>query len=265
MSSVTHYGDRYWDIAVYDQSSAKERSDDSRITTGVYAMVYQAGTKTLATLYKDDRRVNTLSNPISRSDFATYEGLKFYSAETSLDIVLHHSDGTVAVHRAVPYDLHSLGMDRSNPFKCMVVPFAASDNTETDLSVDFPYDSWIKKAALYVRTADSGETLNLGLLSSETAGDADGLLVSASVNGTGWVKPIAYTVGSNETYVSTTTYGTLMARGIVGTDAASDFGLAGGVPGHVVTGSNAVSLSVTHSASAPTSVGEAYVWFDELR
>lgn len=59
-----------------------------------------------------------------------------------------------------------------------------ADNTEVDLGVDVPSDALVEYAYINVTTAEATattKTLDVGLLSSESGGDADGFLDGVSV------------------------------------------------------------------------------------
>jgi hypothetical protein len=249
------YNDTKYDIALYDLDAVG--SLGGKITSGALVFVYTASSKTLATLYSDTKRTS-LTNPISRSQFGTDTAVKFFAAASSFDIVVALSDGSMGKWSAVSPSIHRLQVSRSGDQKLFVIPFGASDVTEVDTTIDLPKNFWVKDCFIEVVTVDATETIDVGLLSTETSGDADGLLSTVSVATSGFVKPYATTAGSNEKYVSTFSYGALMGAGVVGTDAASDFGL-GFLAGHIVTGSNAVSVTYTGSAASDTAAGYIYI------
>lgn len=259
--AMADFHDEKYDIAVFDQTAVG--SLGSEITTGVLAFVYSAGTKTLATLYSDDKRTS-LSNPITRSQFASDDMLKFYVAASSVDIVLAHSDGSLGKWTSVAPSTHRLLLDRSGVDKCIIFPFSANDNDEADTGLDLPLMSKVTDIIVETVTADSTETLDVGLLSTETSGDADGLIVSASVSTAALVGTTEVTDGTSEDYVSAARCGALMGLGSTGTDSANDFGQPGCV-GHIVSGSNATSISYTGSSGSDTAAGYVYVFFKHLR
>jgi hypothetical protein len=256
------FGDYRYEIRVTDQRSLDGYSPTGDITSGVFYIVMDAGTKTASTIYKDGRRT-ALTNPVSRTQFATDGKVVFYGPNTSYDIYLAHSDGSVAFYQSVTISTHVLAIDRTGVDKCLVVPFGASDNAETDTGIDLPVGAYVTDCRLYVRTTDATETISVGLLSSETAGDADGLLAGVSVATAGWPALVTYTAGSNETYLATNLYGALIASGSVGNDVATDVGSLA-MKGHVVTGANAKSVTYTGSAGSDTAAGEIYVFFKQL-
>lgn len=252
-----------YDLQVVDQNSLGSGANDGTISSGCYVFVYDADTKTLSTIYSD--AVGTAkTNPISRAQYATDGKVVFYSASSSHDIFVAHSDGTCARFVGVTPVKHTLPIDRSGSDKCMVFPMVFnSGGTEVDTGLDLPKLSFVKDAAIEVVTTDATETVAIGLLSSETAGDADGIMVATSVANAGYFGLYGVTVGGNETYVSANRTGVLMGQASIGTDVANDVGQPGG-PGHFVSGSNAVSISYTPSSS-DTFAGYGYVWFKHMR
>lgn len=258
------FGDKKYDVTVYDSAISRDGfSEDGKITSGCLVFVYDAGTKTLATIYGGPQR-ETLANPISRSQFATDDKISFYAAGSSYDIVVNDDKGNTGSYPGVTPLVHSVNLDRSGSEKCLVFPVVFNaGGTEVDTGLDLLYGAMVHDAAVEVVTADATETLNIGLLSSETAGDADGFIAGISVASTGFVQPVAYTTGSNEVYLSGNTYGVLIAAGSLGNDVATDAGSLA-KKGHYVTGTNAVSISYQPSSS-DTLAGYGYVMFRIVR
>lgn len=256
-------GDRKYEIGVVDGQSLDGYSEAGRISSGVLTFVYTAGTKTLATLYADKART-ALANPITRTQFGTDGMIKFYAAAESVDIVINDDKGNTGDYPGVTYNTHVVKLNRTGSKKCLVFPIVFnSGGTETDTGLDLPKFSKVLDAAIEVVTIDATETIQLGLLASETNGDADGFLVSIDGGNAGFYGGVVSTVGSTETYISAVRYGALLGKGSVGTDAANDFGQPGGW-GHFVVGSNAVSISYTPSSS-DTLGAYGYVWFETMR
>ncbi len=97
--------------------------------------------------------------------------------------------------------------------------------TEKDTGFDLKAGWTVLDAWIVVNTVDAGETVDVGT-NSKASGDADGLIVGASLATAGLVYPDAtVTAGGAETYYSATTRGALLADYIVGTNANQDFGL----------------------------------------
>ena len=120
-----------------------------------------------------------------------------------------------------------------NRVKVKSISFAPtiSQDTETDSTWDLPAKALVLDVLVLVETADSGVTLDVGLKSSETGGDADGFLDGVSLGSTGLVQgvlSVTKTSGSNENYISAVT----CTRGVklrsleyeLGSDTAGDHG-----------------------------------------
>lgn len=126
-------------------------------------------------------------------------------------------------------------------------PADISDATEVDTGVDLPDPCIVLDVFLDVETAESTattKTLDVGLLSSEASGDADGFLNDADVSAAGIVRGgLTETAGMNENHISAVTYGALLADFELGTDTSGDHGYLARKY-HIVDG-DAVSLSVT--------------------
>lgn len=263
MSIQSNFNDNKYEIEVKDARSFNAASADGLITSGCYVFVYDAGTKTLSTIYADGSRTS-LANPITRSQFATDDKIKFWSSATSHDIVINDDKGNLAEHLSVTPQTHLVPLDRSHSDKVLIFPMVSNTGgTETDTGLDLPYKAHVYDVAVEVTTLDSTETVDIGILSSETGGDANGFIAAASVAATGFVKPFVNTAGSAETYVSTAYFGDLMGPAAVGTNADKDTGIPRGW-GHVVNGASGQSISYSPSSS-DTFVGFGYVYFKQLR
>lgn len=134
--------------------------------------------------------------------------------------------------------------------KAAVVRFKYNTGTtETDMGFDLPADAEVLDVLIYVRTAEATgttKTLDIGLLSSESGGDADGFLDGVSVSATG-LKRFAHTIttGANNTYLASTTLGALMRDFVAGEDtAAGGDGFVAHKP-HLTSSVTAKSVSIT--------------------
>jgi hypothetical protein len=142
---------------------------------------------------------------------------------------------------------------------------------EQDTGYDLPAGSIIFPWEMYVivDTLDSGITLEVGLLSSEGGGDADGFLDAVSVATAGYVQPaFTATAGTNNNYVSACTYGAYFSKGKNGavtagavsgtvTNSISNLAATAGtlavnVDTHAVTGAPALTGITTAALSAAT-------------
>jgi hypothetical protein len=258
-----NYGLFKYELEVRDNRSLDGASSDGVIATGVHAIVYDAGTKTKGTIYADERKT-AKTNDITRTAYALDGKILFWSPKTSVDIAIFDDKGNNCVYTAVTPVKHVLPLDRGNPFKCMVFPMIFNAGaTEIDTGLDLPYGALVTDAAVEVVTTDAGETVDVGLLSGGTAGDADGFLAAVSVASAGVPARHTYTAGGNETYLSAVTFGVLLASRSLGTDVATDVGSLARLQ-HYVTGSNETSITYTPSTS-DTFAGYGFVWYTALR
>lgn len=259
----SNFGDKAFKAAVVDQKSLDGFSGEGAVTSGCTVFVYDAGTKTLATIYADGNRA-ALANPITRAQFTTDGKISFFGGSATYDIAVNDDQGNWAHVAGFSPLQHTVAMDRSRHDKLLAFPLVFNaGGTEVDTGLDLPKHSMVYDVALEVVTIDATETVAIGLLSTETAGDADGFLVATSVAVAGFFGSYLITDGSSEDYVSASRKGALLGLGSTGTDAGNDFGQPGG-PGHFVTGANAVSISYTPSSS-DTFAGYGYVMFRRLR
>ena len=179
------------------------------ITSGGKAMVVSAGTAQKVAL--KDSNGAAASNPVS----ITRGQIDFWVASSTqtVDLYIMAPGGQFAVHRGVtasgPNDLFIDTIDRR---QVAVIPFyhgdKAGDATETDTGFDLPDQAIVMGRkdgnSLLVKVADAAETIQVGTLSSESGGDADGFMTDAatSVGTAGTVMPSAdgALVGSDVPY-----------------------------------------------------------------
>lgn len=134
---------------------------------------------------------------------------------------------------------------------------AANTNaTEKDTGFDLKAGWTVLDAWIVVNTRDAGETVDVGTDSNDS-GDADGLIVGASLATAGLVYPDAtVTAGSGETYYSATTRGALLADYIVGTNVDQDYGLFHKKPYTVAAD---IDLTFTTSNGTDTAAFDIYL------
>jgi len=158
-----------------------------------------------------------------------------------------------------------------NVVRELVVAFTPQ-TSETDAGIDLPSKAAILDVFVEVTTADSGITMDIGLLSSESGGDADGFLDGVSMASTGLVQgtvSVTKTAGANENYISAVsrTLGVLLAdvESENGTDTAGDTGFCTVVrKAHLSDSVTAKSVSYTHSAGADTAAGYIHIIYIPL-
>lgn len=139
---------------------------------------------------------------------------------------------------------------------------------ETDTGWDLPASSFVMDVFVKVITAEATEstkTIDIGLLSSESGGDADGFANELSVAATGLVRPnVVVTAGGTETYYSSVTTGELLRAGyIVGTNSGSDFGLFA-PKWHDTDSTTARSVTWTASGNQTEFVGDLFIMYVEV-
>ena len=125
---------------------------------------------------------------------------------------------------------------------------SAPTGSEQDAGIDLPAKAVVLDVFLDVTAAEvtgGTKTMNVGLLSSESGGDADGFLVGVSCASTGLKRGVAtVTAGGSETYLSATTRGALLGSFVAGADSAGDVGTVYERP-HLSDSVTAKSISYT--------------------
>lgn len=123
--------------------------------------------------------------------------------------------------------------------------------TETDTGFDLPTKGIVWDVFLDVVTAEATagtKTVDVGLLSSESGGDADGFLDGAVNSAIAVVRgSITVTDGTNQNFIAAApTLGALLRSGVLGTDAAGEAAALIKTP-HVLNGT---AKSVTYTLGA---------------
>jgi hypothetical protein len=96
------------------------------------------------------------------------------------------------------------------------IPLVFNSGVETSTGFVLPTNARIYPwdMGVIVDTVDSGKTINVGILSSQTGGDADGFIVGLSLTTAGLIWPIqTITAGTQMTYISANTLGVLFMGG----------------------------------------------------
>lgn len=134
--------------------------------------------------------------------------------------------------------------------KYFVTRFEFGDGTsETDMGFDLPATAIVlPEIFINVITAEATggtKTIDVGLLSSESGGDADGFVDGISVAATGIVEAGAtVTAGGTETYYSANTLGVLLSTFLAGANVATDVGTFEKKK-HLTSSVTAKSISIT--------------------
>ncbi len=160
-------------------------------SAGGAAIICQPGTARKASLFNPDTGAS-IANPIS----LTRGNLRFATDTTiaTVDIYGFAPDGGFFVFRGarpngdaeIPYS-----MDKIN--HTAIIPLAAADFTaaaEGNTGLQFPSGALLlPQVSLRVSTLEAARTIEVGLLSSESGGDADGLLDAVSLAAVGTIVP----------------------------------------------------------------------------
>ncbi len=226
--------------------------------TGVFN-VLTAGSPVEATIFSDDLGTSG-TNPGTMTNGV----IQFWidSATTTVDISVMTADGYAFFLKAVSISNHRQVIWKEDRTQRLVVPFAFSNATEVDTGFDFPANCIIKDVYLRVVTVDSGEDLDVGILASESNGDADGFLDAAIVSVAGVVDGKgAANGGTNIDYVDTIYAGAFLSPGLIqGTDVVAVSGAA--VHKLYRTDGTAKSLSYTGSSGSDTAAGYIFVEYE---
>jgi hypothetical protein len=104
------------------------------------------------------------------------------------------------------------------------VPFVKK-TSEFDTTIDLPANMLVADTLVEVVTNVASGTIDIGLLSSESGGDADGFVDGQDCATAGIFRPGAtLTTGSNEVYYSAAIRGALLRSLTAGSDLATDVG-----------------------------------------
>ena len=187
----------------------------------------------------------------------------FRTAESvaSVDVILRTAYGYNKELKGLTPGQHSIGIDTSKRNQIIVIPFDIDDsdiaaNTEKDSGIDLVTgEEVLPFPSVKVTTADSGITIDAGLLSSESSGDADGFIDGISLTSAVVVLADAtITTGSNTKFVAANpTIGALLADHQAGSDTDTDEGMFHR-KSHICNGTNK-SLGFTLGSSADTGAG----------
>jgi hypothetical protein len=132
----------------------------------------------------------TLTNPRA----LTNGSCEFYVADTvtQADLFIACPDGQFLVQKDTTPGEWSFYVDPNQRECVAVLPVSKTDYTdavETDTGYDLPIGAVVKPApAISVTAIDATEDIDVGILSTETAGDADGFIDSVSLGVLGTAK-----------------------------------------------------------------------------
>ena len=127
----------------------------------------------------------SLSNPISLSNGVA----EFWTAETitAVDAYIQTPDGHFIILKGIkPSGLNELEYENTVREVQMVIPFAIQDTaaaTETNTGFNLPTNAVVQPygAGIEVTTLESGKTIQVGILSSQSGGSASGFINAVSL------------------------------------------------------------------------------------
>ena len=159
------------------------------ITAGGVVQVCTDGSPDKATI--TDSVGTALSNPLA----LTRGSMEFHVATTvtQVDLFIQCPGGQfVTRYNVKPSGPNDIYVDTIQRQQTMVVPFSHADSTaatEKDSGFDLPANSIVlPHPTIRVVDVDATETIDVGTLSTESGGDADGFVVTVSVATAGVVK-----------------------------------------------------------------------------
>jgi hypothetical protein len=226
---------------IYEIQLQDEASGMTIATAGGAVLVITAGDTTKLPLLNPDTGA-VLANPV----VPTRGRIRFMVAGTIdvVDLYGFAPGGQFFVRRGVTVGTQEINIDTGRLAQVAAIPFAAADYpaaVETDTGLDMPLHSLVLGTpSVRVTTAEGSRTIEVGLLSSETAGDADGFIDALSLA----------TAGLVDTATSgTPTVGALLVQNFATTPAVNVR------DAHAITGTNARSITITPSASTASARG----------
>lgn len=246
----------------------------TRLTTGVTFQVLAIDTTTAETLYYY-KGTTSLTNPVSTTNFASNtvcnDQVRFRVDPTDATndryvdlIVVDTNGGYTAFVENFDAFTHTIVIDeRPNIMHHGMIWFDATTTAETDTGVNFLAETMIHDVRIEVITAASAATIDVGLLSTETSGDADGFRDGLLLTNTGHVADTGVVMaGTTIDWTAASTYGALLYKSIAGSDAVASGG-GRSYLGHIVTSGKAASL--TYSQGSTSGAGLIHYFFTRLR
>lgn len=234
-------------------------TQEAIITSGGKAYVAGNGQEAKVTLYTEAGAA--LANPVS----LTYGAIEFWTSDDipKVDLYIQAPSGHFLVAKNVlPSGPNALFVDKSRSQTVMVIPFSSadtSDATETDTGFDLPTNAAVLPMGIGidVTNAASTETADLGILASESGGDANGFIALGAIGtAASVVAGNVVTAGGSETYLSSTTLGALVNDFLAGSDSGGDVGTTN--PKAYICNGTAKSISYTLTAGTGVLVGEGF-------
>jgi len=246
------------------------------IESGITFKVLAKSSNTAETLYYP-AKTTSLTNPVSTTNFASTSvcnkkvAFRVDPTDSTDDryvdlIVVNTAGGFTAFVEDFDRYTHTIIIDqRPNVVHQGAIWFGGSTTDEIDTGINFLAHTRIHDVMIEVVTAASAATIDIGLLSTETSGDADGFRKGILLTTTGYVKDTAViTNGTTIDFTVTSTYGALLVSAIAGSDAVAT---GGGKQylGHTILLPTSYAHSLTYTGYSTTGAGYIYYWFNRNR
>lgn len=249
-------------------------TENALIKSGVTYKVLTAGSTTAATIYTSAgfgmgaAKTNPVTTTYYLSDGdGTVGKIDFWTTAATVDLIVVDTAGgfTAFVEDFTPNQRTVVIDETPNVLHHGAIWFGASSAAETSTGVSFVADTMVHDVRVQVVTADTGMTLDVGLISTGTGGDADGFIKGISMTNTGYITDTGViTGGSTIDYTPATTYGSLLYTAITGSDAVATNGGRSYI-GHIVQGSNTGTITYTGSTGSDTAAGYIHYWFTRMK
>ena len=160
------------------------------ITAGGTALVVSAGLTPKSTLYDPLNSHAALTNPISLTrGHGTFEVVAGTPETVDVYIMGPGGDFVVALGLSpLAGKLNPVWVDTQKRTQMLKLPYNYVNmplTTEYDTGFDFPTNAMVYPYGMgvYVLATDAGETIDVGPLSTEAGGDADGFMAAVPISG----------------------------------------------------------------------------------
>ena len=246
-------------------------------TSGITYKVLQRNSDSSETLLASrgptGSAVTSKTNPVTTTVFATDDRIDFVcdpveANDTYVDLlVVDTVGGYTAFIEDFTANMHTIVIDQTpGVMHHGFIPWTGAI-TETSTGVQFSRDTRIHDVLVEVVTVSSAATIDVGLLSTETSGDADGFIKGTLLTTAGYIKDLAViTTGSSIDYYPATQYGVLLRTAITGTGITDASNNGGITPiAFVVSSTNAKTLTYSTSTTTSSPAGYLHYWFTRLR
>ena len=229
------------EFQLYEQGGAAAMRGKMITAAGGMVGVYVSGSGTLNAI--TDKDGAALANPLALTNGAA----EFYTLATvaTVDLAIMCPGGQFVFMSGVDESLADIAVDTLNRNQMAKIGYSVADasaTVEEDTGFDLPYNCVVQPwPGVLPVVVDATEDIDVGILSTETAGDADGFIDSVSVATAVYTKATLLAAGD--------TMGALLSvldSANAGDDAPEPY---------PVVSPNGRSISYTLSAGSDTAVG----------